>query len=96
MKAIQRLRRNYRAAFFRYLPSREEAALAAGYEIGRSSADQGLTILDIAHVHHDILREVLTTSSPEEIDGVTAAASDFLAEVLATYEMASRGYLESP
>ena len=47
-------------------------------------------------VHHDILRDVLRTSSPEELDGLTATAADFLGEVLATYEMTRRGYLEKP
>lgn len=96
MKALERLRRNYRAAFLRYLPNRDEAALDAGYQIGRSAVADGLTILDLARVHHDILREVLRTSSHEELDGITASAADFLAEVLATYEMTRRGYLAKP
>jgi hypothetical protein len=53
----------------------------------------GLTILDLVQVHHDVLREVLGTGSPEELDGLTATAGDFLVEVLATYEMTRRGYL---
>ena len=93
MNALERLRRNYRAAFLRYLPKRDEAALDAGYQIGRSAVVDGLTILDLVHVHHDVLREVLGTGSPEELDGLTATAGDFLVEVLATYEMTRRGYL---
>ena len=93
MNALERLRRNYRAAFLRYLPNRDEAALNAGYQIGRSAVVDGLTILDLAQVHHDVLREVLGTGSPEELDGLTATAGDFLVEVLATYEMTRRGYL---
>ena len=96
MNALERLRRNYRAAFLRYLPNRDEAALDAGYQIGRSAVADGLTILDLAQVHHDVLREVLRTSSQEELDGVTATAGDFLVEVLATYEMTRRGYLAKP
>jgi hypothetical protein len=96
MKALERLHRNYRAAFLRYLPNRDEAALDAGYQIGRSAVADGLTILDLAHVHHDVLREVLSTSGHEELDGVTATAADFLVEVLATYEMTRRGYLAKP
>jgi hypothetical protein len=96
VKALERLRRNYRAAFLRYLPNWDEAALDAGYQIGRSAAVDGLTILDLAQVHHDVLREVLRTSSQEELDGVTASAADFLVEVLATYEMTRRGYLAKP
>ena len=93
MNALERLRRNYRAAFLRYLPNRDEAALDAGYQIGRSAVVDGLTILDLVQVHHDVLREVLRTCSPEELDGLTATAADFLVEVLATYEMTRRGYL---
>jgi hypothetical protein len=93
VNALERLRRNYRAAFLRYLPNRDEAALDAGYQIGRSAVVEGLTILDLVQVHHDVLREVLRTGSPEELDGLTATAADFLVEVLATYEMTRRGYL---
>jgi hypothetical protein len=96
VKAEERLLRNYRTAFLRYLPSRDEAALDAGYQIGRSAGTDGLTILDLAQVHHDVLREVLRSTSPEELDGVVATAADFLVEVLATYEMTRRGYLAKP
>jgi hypothetical protein len=96
VNALERLHRNYRAAYLRYLPNRDEAALDAGYQIGRSAVSEGLTILDLAQVHHDILREVLRTSSEEERDGVIATAADFLVEVLATYEMTRRGYLAKP
>jgi hypothetical protein len=96
VKARERLNRNYRTAFLRYLPSRDEAALDAGYQIGRSAVIEGLTILDLAQVHHDILREVLRSSSQDEVDGVVATAADFLVEVLATYEMTRRGYLAKP
>jgi hypothetical protein len=96
VKAQERLHRNYRAAFLRYLPSRDEAALDAGYQIGRSAVTEGLTILDLAQVHHDLLREVLHSTSQVELDGVVARAGDFLVEVLATYEMTRRGYPRSP
>ena len=96
MNPVERLRRNYRTAFLRYLPNRDEAALDAGYQIGRSAVVDGLTILDLAQVHHDVLREVLRTGNPEDLDVVTASAADFLVEVLATYEMTRRGYLAKP
>ena len=96
MNPRERLRRNYRAAFLRYLPNRNEAALDAGYQIGRTAVVDELTILDLAQVHHDVLREVLRTSSQDELDDLTASAGDFLVEVLATYEMTRRGYLAKP
>jgi Phosphoserine phosphatase RsbU, N-terminal domain len=96
VKAAERLLRNYRTAFLRYLPSRDEAALAAGYQIGRSAVSDGLTIVDLVQVHHEVFRDVLRTSTREELDDVTATAADFLGEVLATYEMTGRGYFAKP
>ena len=96
MNARERLDRNYRAAFLRYLPGQDEAALAAGFEVGRSSGSDGLTILDLVQVHHDVLRDVLRTTSPDELETVTATAADFLGEVLATYEITRRAYVEKP
>jgi len=96
VKASERLLRNYRTAFLRYLPSRDEAALAAGYQIGRAAGSDGLTIVDLVQVHHEVFRDVLRTSTPEELDEMTARAADFLGEVLATYEMTGRGYPAMP
>ena len=96
MKASERLLRNYRTAFLRYLPSRDEAALAAGYQVGRSAVSDGLTIVDLVQVHHEVFRDVLRTTTREELDDVTATAADFLGEVLATYEMTGRGYFAKP
>ena len=59
---LERLQRNYRTAFLRYLPSRDEAALHLGYEIGRAAMAGGLSLLDLAQVHHRILIEVLRTA----------------------------------
>jgi hypothetical protein len=96
VNALERLQRNYRAAFLGYLPSRDEKALHEGYQIGRSAVTDGLSILELAQVHHDVLREVLAASSQEQLDDVIAVASEFLIEVLATYEMTRRGYLAKP
>jgi hypothetical protein len=41
-------------------------------------------------VHHDVLTEVLTTSGADELPAVATAAAEFLAEVLASYDMAQR------
>jgi len=88
--ALQALERNYRAAFLRYLPSRDEAALHVGYQIGRSAVTDGLSILELAQVHADVFLEVLTDTRPAELQQVATAASDFFLQVLATYDMASR------
>jgi len=87
------LRRNYRAAFLRYLPSQDEAALHVGYQIGRAAVSDGLSMLDLAQVHHDVFLEVLTETSPNELEQVATAAADFFLQVLATYDLAQRAYL---
>ena len=90
MTALDDLRRNYRAAFLRYLPRRDEAPLRVGYEIGRSAVVDGLSILDLAQVHHDVFLEVLQSTRAEDLAAVAAAASEFQLEVLATYDMTRR------
>ena len=96
MTALQNLKRDYRAAFLRYLLRREEAPLHVGYEIGRSSVAGGLSILDLAQVHHEVLLEVLSDSPADDLSGVATAASEFFAEVIATYDMAQRRFLAGP
>ena len=86
------LRRSYRAAFLRYLARHEEAALHAGYEIGRTGLEAGLRLLQLVRVHHDVLIEVLRDTPADEVPAVAAAASDFLLEVLSSYDMVQRGF----
>ncbi len=95
MTALEALTRNYRTAFLAYLPRREEAALLRGYELGRSAVADGLSLLDLVRVHHEVLLEVLRETPGDELAGVATAAAEFLMEVLATPEMARRGFLES-
>jgi hypothetical protein len=93
MTPLQNLERNYRVAFLRYLPRREEAPLHVGYQIGRQAVIDGLSILDLAQVHHTVFLEVLQDSHEDDLTGVATAASEFLLEVLATYDMATRGLI---
>jgi hypothetical protein len=90
-REAERLRQNYRAAFLRYLSRRDEAPLHAGYEIGRAALSDGLSLLELAQIHHVVLLEVLKTGGGADLDDVGSAASEFLVEVLATYDMAQRG-----
>ena len=94
MSAIDDLRRNYRVAFLRYLPRREEAPLTAAYELGRAAVAQRLSLLDVAQVHHEVLIEVLRDVAPEDLPSLATAASEFFLEVLATYDMSQRGLHE--
>jgi hypothetical protein len=91
---LEQLTRDYRVAFLQYLPRREEAALTRGYELGRSAVADGLSILELARIHHEILLEVLRETPPEELSEVATAASEFLLDVLATFDMAQRSFLD--
>ena len=91
---LANLKRNYRAAFLRYLPRREESALTTGYELGRSAVVSGVSILDLARLHHEIFLEILHDTQSHELSPVAAAASEFFLEVLATYDMVQRQLLE--
>jgi Phosphoserine phosphatase RsbU, N-terminal domain len=91
MTAAERLRLDYRAAFLRYVSRRDEAPLHTGYEIGRSALSDGLSILELTQIHHVVLLEALKTVEASHLDDVGSAASEFLVEVLASYDMAQRG-----
>jgi len=93
-RAREDLARDYRAAFLRYLPRRDEAALATGYEIGRRSLGTGEGAVTISAVHHDVLAEVVATSAPEAAADVLDAGAEFLAEVLAALDLAGRAALD--
>jgi hypothetical protein len=88
------LTRNYPTAFLRYLSRRDEVPLNAGYELGRSAVAARISILDLATVHHEVLLEVLRETPREDLTRVATAAGEFFVEVLATYDMAQRGFSE--
>jgi hypothetical protein len=93
MTAVYDLERNYRAAFLRYLPRQDEAALHVGYQIGRAAVEDGLSILELAQVHHKALVEVLIDTPSDDLARIAASASDFFLQVLATYDLTQRAYL---
>lgn len=95
MTPLDGLTRDYRAAFLHYLPRHEEAALHRGFQLGRAAVADGLSLLDVVRVHHEVLVEVLRETPRAELPDLATAAAEFLLEVLATSEMTQRGYLES-
>ena len=97
MTELDALTRDYKVAFLSYLARREEPALHRGYQLGRSAVVDGLSMLDLARVHHQVLLEVLadTQPTPEDVTAVATAASEFLLEVLATYDMTQRAFREA-
>jgi hypothetical protein len=94
MTVLDDLERDYRAAFLGYLPRRDEAALTRGYQLGRSAVTGSVSILELAQVHHVVLLEVLRETRADELAAIATAASEFFLEVLATFDMTQRSFLD--
>ncbi len=89
----ERLQRDYRPAFLRYLSRRDEAARHAGYVLGRAAVADGQSMLDVVAAHHVTLLEVLPDArGPQEVVAMSTAASEFLTEVLASFSMTSGAF----
>jgi Phosphoserine phosphatase RsbU, N-terminal domain len=90
-----RFEADYSAAFSRYLSRRDEGDLAAAYEIGRAAVARAVGLLDLSSLHHAALvRALKNARGPADVEDRALAASEFFSEVLATFEMTQRGYLE--
>ncbi|MDF2744892.1 MAG: hypothetical protein K0S88_6270 [Actinomycetia bacterium] len=93
--AYERFRRDYAPAFLQYLSERDEPGRRAAYELGRRAIGEQLSVLDLARIHHGMLLEVLKTHrSSQELEHIAQAASEFLVEALAVFEMTQRGFTE--
>jgi hypothetical protein len=92
--AVARLRQNYGVGFLRYLSRRDELALLSAYELGRAGLTSGVSLLDVVQIHHAVLVETLRDTSSSELPDIAEAAATFLAEVLASFDLARRALLE--
>ncbi|MDP8911238.1 MAG: GAF domain-containing protein [Actinomycetota bacterium] len=86
-------RATYSAAFENYLAERTERELMAAYELGREAVTQDLSVLDLALVHHEVLRTTLAAAA--QVEDAISAAGEFFAEALSAFEMVQRGYREA-
>lgn len=90
-------REAYAAAFHEYVTSGAgEQGLERAYDLGRKAVTEGLGMLDLTAVHHEVLAEALAlASSTEEHQRAATAATEFAMESLSTFEMAQRGFREA-
>jgi MarR-like DNA-binding transcriptional regulator SgrR of sgrS sRNA len=94
-EASERFRRDYAPTFLQYLSQRSEPGRRAAYELGRRAITEQLSVLDLTRIHHGMLLAVLRTHrTPRELEHIAQAASEFLVEVLAVFEMTQRGFAE--
>ncbi len=95
MTTYEAVARNYRTSFLRYLPRHDEVALHSGYELGRAALTDGVSVLELVRIHHQVLIDVLQDTAPNDVPELTSAAADFLIEVLATVDMTQRALHET-
>ncbi|MDQ3616691.1 MAG: hypothetical protein M3393_08720 [Actinomycetota bacterium] len=89
------LRRDYTPPFLAYLARENEAGLLAAYELGRQAMRRGIGLLDVVRVHNDVFLDVIRTArTPEEAQDLARAASAFLLETLASFEITQRGFMD--
>ena len=93
--ARQGLEEGYAAALENYLNGGSEQALLEAYQFGRRAINDGLSLLDVTTLHHEVLGIMAVRWRPEEQAARLQRGSDFLAEALSPYEMALRGWHEA-
>jgi hypothetical protein len=88
--------RAYASAFAAHLDDGSESALRTAYELGRTAVAAGLSVLDLAAVHHETLLDATAESgTARAAERVVAAAGDFFLESLSAFEMVQRGFREA-
>ena len=86
----------YRSTLAAHLADRGESTLRAAYELGRDAVESGLSVLDLAAVHHEgLIAAFRPHFDREQFDGVIRAAADFFLESLSAFEMVRRGFSEA-
>ena len=89
-------REEYRRALQSYISQADEAGLGSAYELGRKALASGLSLMEIASTHADVLKEILPNErDPQSCARVLQASTNFLTEALSPYEMAHRGFQEA-
>jgi signal transduction histidine kinase len=84
--------KEYRSAFGEYIQDGGEGALGRAYELGRRAITEKKSLMEIAALHHQVLREMLADGQrATRRQELSATGAEFLAEILSPYEMAHRG-----
>ena len=93
---LLRFRLDYAPLFLRHLAQRDESGLQAAYQLGRRAMEESVGLLDVVRVHNDLFLEVLTTVDDlDEVTDLTQAASTLLIDLVASFEVAQRGFMDA-
>lgn len=88
------LQERYAVALRSCVKGAGEPALEEAYEIGRTAIAEGCTLADVVTLHQEAELAIFFGSATGPDRGSLMSAETFLAECLAPYEMAQRGYQE--
>lgn len=80
----------FSSALRRYVELGGESALTEGYELGRRAVGGGMSLLDVAMIHHEAF--LRTTPPGNRGETELSRAAQFLAEALSPFEMTLRTY----
>ena len=85
----------YRTALAEYVSDGSENARGKAYDLGRAFLKDGVSLVELATMHHNALSKILHSDSVKTIDVDLLRAAEFLSESLSSYEMAHRGFQEA-
>ena len=86
----------YREAIVRCIEDVGETDLFHAYMLGRQAVKARIGVLDVTDIHHRALASILPILvGQEKIESALRRTSDFLREVLSSFEMVHRGFREA-
>jgi hypothetical protein len=92
---LERFRLDYAPLLLRHLAQKDEPGLQAAYDLGRRAMEQSVGLLDVVRVHQDLFLELLDTARDlEEVAELARTASEFLIDLIASFEVAQRGFMD--
>lgn len=92
---LERFRLDYAPLLLRHIARQDESGLQAAYQLGRRAMQESVSLLDVVRVHNDLLLDVLTTVRHlDEVIDLTEAASNLLLDLVASFEVAQRGFMD--
>jgi signal transduction histidine kinase len=89
------LARRYAAALHGFLDKGNEGALHEAYELGRAALADGVSLLDLALLHHEALAGLPVGTPVRTALARTEPAALFFAETLSPFEMTLLGFREA-
>lgn len=86
----------YKLLLREYASGGGESVLGRAYELGRSAIADQKSLVGIAPLHHEALKELMEDREDSRgREALLGASADFLAECLSPYEIAHRGFQDA-